>query len=417
VLANAATFTMPVSVASGAPYNITVPTNPAALNCTVANGSGTVLSANVTNISINCVTGTESVLYSFGTVRNDAANPLFDNSLIQANDGNFYGMTRSGGANGDGAVIRLTPNGDETVIGSFIGGMNGAQPLGHLIQATDGNLYGMTSAGGAYGVGVVFKITLSGTLTVLHAFAGGSDGEDPQGSLIQASDGNLYGMTFQGGTHNGGLIFKIDLSGTETVLWNFGGTNDGEFPGGNLVQASDGNFYGLTSAGGTTQNGVVFRYTPAGTESVLYSFQGQTDGAAPQGSLIQASDGELYGMTPQQGGVNREGAVFRVSPVSGQMTTVYSFTTSQADYGYAALLQANDGDLYVFGLLQQGIEFQGVLFELTLSGSATVLWISGRTPTDGALPCGTVVQGADGSLYGLTYDGGSLGDGAVVKFN
>jgi uncharacterized repeat protein (TIGR03803 family) len=417
VLANAATFTMPVSVASGAPYNITVPTNPAALNCTVANGSGTVTNADITNVSIDCVGGTETVVHSFGSVANDAQQPQGDNSLIQASDGNLYGMTLYGGAHGEGAVFRLTLAGDETVIYSFTGGVDGAQPFGHLMQANDGNLYGMTSAGGAYGVGVVFKITLSGTLTVLHAFAGGSDGASPQGSLIQATDGNLYGMTFQGGINNGGTIFKIDLSGVEAVLWSFGGANDGQYPYRNLTQASDGNFYGTTFAGGTADDGVVFRYTPGGTESVLYSFQGGDDGGAPDGSLIQASDGDLYGMTTR-GGANRTGVVFRVSPTTGEDTTIYAFTEAESNgLGDGSLIQANDGNLYGLTTPPLGPLSEGILFELTLSGVATDLWAFGKTHADGQLCFGSLVQATDGSLYGLTYGGGSTGNGTVFRFN
>jgi uncharacterized repeat protein (TIGR03803 family) len=330
VLANAATFTMPVSVASGAPYNITVPTNPAALNCTVANPSGTITNADVTNIAITCAPGTESVLYSFGSVANDGQYPDRGSTLIQASDGNFYGVTSYGGANlNAGAIVRVTPSGDEVVLYSFTGGADGAVPYGPLIQASDGNLYGMTSSGGAQGRGVVFKITLSGTETVLHSFAaGGTDGENPVGGLIQATDGNFYGMTPLGGTENSGVIFRIDSSGNETILWDFGGSPDGETPYGSLLQASDGNLYGVTSFGGTLGVGCIFRITTAGVEQVLYSFQDSADGAHPQGSLMQASDGKLYGTTASDGG-NGYGVVFRIDPASAQESLVYTFILGQ----------------------------------------------------------------------------------------
>ena len=295
--------------------------------------------------------GVESVLYSFGASAGDGAFPNGD--LIQGSDGNFYGMTELGGANNTGAVIQVTPAGVETVLYSFgaAGGVDGNYPLGSLIQANDGNLYGMTYGGGSYGNGAVIKITLAGAESVLYSFgASDGDGANPYGSLIQASDGNLYGMTFGGGANGNGAVIKISLAGAESVFYSFGawGGGDGAMPSGNLIQASDGNFYGMTYGGGANGSGAVIVLTPTGVETVLYSFgtSGGSDGNAPAGSLIQGSDGNFYGMT-SAGGVNYTGAVIQVTP-TGAETVLYSFGgLGDGNYPlYGSLMRASDGNFY-----------------------------------------------------------------------
>ena len=264
--------------------------------------------------------GAVSVLYSFGSVAGDGLNPR--GSLIQASDGNFYGMTNDGGANtcrnhdligsvGCGTVIKITLAGTESVLHSFGSAGDGFFPGGSLIQASDGNFYGITPWGGANGVGTVFNITSAGTESVLHSFSlNSNDGGHPYDNLIQASDGNLYGAG-SGGAFGAGAVMKFTLTGTESVFYSFSGggnglvgSSDGGSPGG-LLQASDGNFYGMTSVGGAINAGTVFKITPAGTESVLHSFGSFAgDGRSPGGNLIQASDGNLYGVTDQGGAYN-----------------------------------------------------------------------------------------------------------------
>jgi uncharacterized repeat protein (TIGR03803 family) len=308
VLANATSFTMPTGLAGGTSYNVTVKFNPTAKDCTVSNAAGTVGTADVTNVSVSCVAGTATVLHAFAGT-SDGVSP--QGSLIQANDGNLYGMTSGGGASNGGTVFQITPAGTLTVLHAFVGATDGVSPQGSLIQASDGNFYGMTSGGGANNGGTVFQITPAGTLTVLHAFVGATDGVSPQGSLIQASDGNFYGMTSGGGANNGGTVFQITPAGILTVLHAFAGATDGISPQGSLIQASDGNLYGMTSGGGANNGGTVFQITLAGTLTVLHAFAGATDGISPQGSLIQASDGTLYGMA-SGGGANNSGTVFQI---------------------------------------------------------------------------------------------------------
>jgi uncharacterized repeat protein (TIGR03803 family) len=179
---------------------------------------------------------------------------------VEGSDGNFYGMTSYGGANGAGAVFKITPGGAETVLHSFGTGTDGGYPYGSLMLGSDGNFYGMTGYGGANGVGAVFKITPGGAETVLYSFGNGTDGQYPYGSLVQGTDGNFYGMTESGGANGFGAIVEITPSGTETVLWSFGAGTDGKYPYGDLTLGRDGTLYGLTSSGGANGEGAVIKF-------------------------------------------------------------------------------------------------------------------------------------------------------------
>ena len=416
VSANATSFTMPTAVTYGGAYDVTVQANPPALNCTIGSGAGTVPAANVTSVSVSCLPGTESVLYSFVGGTTDGADPY--GSLIQASDGNFYGMTNAGGAYGDGTIFEITPGGTETVLHSFTDGMvttDGAYPYGRLIQASDGNFYGMTSSGGLFNLGTVFKMTPAGTEIILHSFDGGADGEAPHGSLIQASDGNFYGMTTAGGVYGAGTVFEITPGGTETVLHSFTGGADGGTPRGSLIQASDGSFYGTTSGGGVNAGvGTVFKITSAGTETVLHSFGVGTDGVNPMGSLIQASDGDFYGVT-NGGGVYGSGTVFKITP-GGSETVLYSFPGTDGSAPVGSLIQASDGNFY--GMTNAGgTNTFGIIFRITPGGSETVLYSFLGGTTDGSGPLDSLIQASDGNLYGMTIGGGASRNGTVFQFN
>ncbi|HUY12003.1 MAG TPA: choice-of-anchor tandem repeat GloVer-containing protein [Terriglobia bacterium] len=290
-------------------------------------------------------------------------------ALVQATDGNFYGTMPYGGANGQGTVFKITPTGTLTTLYSFCSlstCTDGAIPYGALVQATDGNFYGPTYSGGGNnvcsgsGCGTIFKITPSGTLTTLYSFCvvGYScpDGEAPQGGLVQAANGNFYGTTVEGGTDGDGTIFKITPSGTLTTLYSFcsqSGCTDGAFPYARLVQATDGNFYGTTFGGGANSScspngcGTIFKITPSGTLTTLHSFD-STDGAFPYAGLVQATDGNFYGSA--EGGANGAcspfgcGTVFKITP-SGMLTTLHSFDGTDGA-SPNALVQAADGNFY-----------------------------------------------------------------------
>jgi uncharacterized repeat protein (TIGR03803 family) len=203
------------------------------------------------------------------------------------------------------AVLALAAGGSasaaptETVLHSFSGN-DGAQPIAGLIADGNGNLYGTTAKGGASGNGVVFKLAPGGTYTVLYSFTGGSDGRFPQAGLIADSSGNLYGTTQFGGATGNGVVFKLTPGGTETVLYSFchlPGCTDGAYPQAGLIADSSGNLYGTTPYGGASNDGVVFKLASGGTETVLYSFLGGGDGAFPGAALIADGSGNLYGTT------------------------------------------------------------------------------------------------------------------------
>ncbi len=261
--------------------------------------------------------GTESVVYSFAGGTSDGVSPQA--GLIQGSDGNLYGTTSYGGTNSEGTVFKINPStGAESIVYSFAGGTSdGAYPEAGLIQGSDGNLYGTTANGGASGDGTVFEVDPStGAESIVYSFAGGtSDGAYPAAGVIQGSDGNLYGTTANGGANGDGTVFEANPNtGAETIVYSFaGGASDGANPYAGLIQASDGNFYGTTANGGINGDGTVFEISSGRTESILHSFTGgSTDGANPYAGLIQGSDGNLYGTT-RLGGTDGVGTVFKTA--------------------------------------------------------------------------------------------------------
>ena len=381
--------------------------------------------------TFNAGAQTETNLYSFGSRPHDG---LHSNAgLVQGSDGNFYGTTYGGGTNGDGTVFRISPGGTYTSLYAFAGPPNdGSEPQAGLVQGSDGNLYGTTVGGtgtnlnpdcACLGYGTVFRISPSGSETVLHSFGGPrSDGDQPYG-LVQGSDGNFYGTTLYGGASGSGTVFRISSSGSYSNLYSFGSRpNDGRLPADGLVQGSDGNLYGTTEVGGTSTNydsycgcygyGTVFRISPSGSETNLYSFGGSPDGS-PAGPLVQGSDGNFYGLAgPGTYGV---GAVFRISP-SGNKTNLYSFGGSPDAVGPNGLVQGSDGNFY--GLAVGGGTYgQGSVFRISPAGSETILYSFGSFPTDARQPLAGLVQGSDGKFYGTTQQGGTYGEGAVVKLS
>ncbi|MGO8670664.1 MAG: choice-of-anchor tandem repeat GloVer-containing protein, partial [Capsulimonadaceae bacterium] len=251
----------------------------------------------------------ESVLHSFGdgSVANDGHFPHA--ALVLGSDGNFYGTTTEGGSTvssettGLGTAFKVAPSGAVTILHSFGDGStanDGEYPEAALIQGSDGNFYGTTNGGGSDDVGAVFKMTPSGTVTTLHSFGDGSvanDGKYPEAALVQGLDGNFYGITYAGGSMDGGAVFKMTPSGAMTILHSFDDgsvANDGAYPYSALIQGSDGNFYGTTFLGGSDGGGTAFKMTPSGAVTILHSFLDGSvtnDGANPYAGLIQGSDG------------------------------------------------------------------------------------------------------------------------------
>lgn len=314
-------------------------------------------------------------------------------------------------------------------------GLNGAQPNGPLVQGFNGNFYGTTKSGGPsftknnYGHGTVFELTRSGKLTTLYNFCSlvvnkkCTDGQRPQTGLILATDGNFYGTTYAGGTKGGGTIFRITPNGKLTTVYSFCSSSclEGEVPNG-VIQGTDGNLYGTTATGGAGGYGTAFSITPSGKVTVLHSFDYVDDGFPGPYQLLQARDGNFYGVSPDgvgTGCIGGCGSVFRVSP-KGDFKTLYKFCAlANCADGYApegALTQGSDGNLYGSNVIDD-VNGGGTIFKLTLEGQLTTLYsfCSVGDCLDGDFPGSGVVQGTDGNLYGTTEGGGSYGGGEIFK--
>lgn len=281
-----------------------------------------------------------------------------------------------------------------TNLASFTGA-NGAQPVAPLIQATDGNFYGTTTNGGASGYGTVFKMTSAGALTTLLSF-NSNNGARPMSGVIQATNGNLFGTTRDGGANNLGTVFSLTIGGTLTTLYSFSGP-DGSHPCGGLVQAADGNFYGTTFDGGNVNLGTIFEITADGTLTTLAHFY-QTNGGNPTASLIQGTDGNLYGATPIGGGFTTNGVTFLYGTVfsfsAGTISTLNSFGPDTGALPYGGLAQGADGNFYGTTIGPAN----GTAFKMQSNGTVT----STALNTDGDQPYGALIQATDGNFYGTT---------------
>ena len=263
--------------------------------------------------------GVETVLHSFNEGAGDGANP--EGAMVIDATGNLYGATQNGGTNclpaGCGSVFQITPTGEVTILYSFSNnGTDGIYPGAGLALDTNGNLYGTTGAGGTNNKGTVFELSPSNVETILHSFdQNGADGHNPgYAPLVLDREGNIYGTTAVGGAQDLGTAFKVTPSGVETILHSFGANNqDGQFPYGGLVLDPAGNLFGTTDLGGPNEEGTVFKLTPSGAETIIYSFAGYlNDGQNPSGSLLIAK-GSIYGVA-QAGGATGYGTVFKIAP-------------------------------------------------------------------------------------------------------
>jgi uncharacterized repeat protein (TIGR03803 family) len=361
-------------------------------------------------------------LYTFPG--NDGGQPIA--GLVQATNGDFYGTTLYSTVNGfGGTVFKITPSGEPTIFS--LGGI--AYPEDGLIQATNGDLYGTTQAGGTNGYGSVFKMSLTGALTTVYSFCSQgaypncADGYYPDDKLIQATNGDLYGTTTSGGATGWGTIFRITRNGTLTTLYSFcaqSGCTDGAQPVAGLVQATNGDFYGTTESGGANNGGTVFRVTADGALTTLHSFCSQTncaDGSAPSG-LIQAANGDLYGTTLYGGASSicgNAGTFFKITP-RGRLTTLVSFDCTYGDQPMSGVIQATDGNFYGTMYLG-GASGAGTVIKITPGGEVTMVY-SFTGGSDGGGPWGGLIQATNGDFYGTTEGGGANnGDGTVFSLS
>jgi uncharacterized repeat protein (TIGR03803 family) len=374
----------------------------------------------------------------------DGARP-FQTNLLDVN-GTLYGTTYGGGTFGSGTVFKLNLQGQETVLYSFTGGTDGAGPNAGLVRDTAGNLYSTTQNGGDLscvftglpaGCGVVYKLDTTGTQSVLYSFTGGTDGTLPQGLVID-SGGNLYGETFFGGSQTCfggvgcGVVFKVDSSGNETPLYSFEDGADGAVPYGFVTRDSAGNLYGSTTQGGDFSScsgagcGVVFKVDASGNETVLYTFTGGADGAVATGGLLIDATGNVYGTTAGGGDLTCVGSpsnvgcgvVFEVT-AAGTESVLYTFTGVDGATPALGLVRDSRGNIY--STTEYGGAFNlGTVFELTPNGVESVLH-SFTGLADGELPLSGLVMDAKGNLYSNTSQGGDLscsppsGCGTVFK--
>src|SRR5579871_50090 len=440
------------AIGSGAPYAVAVGTQPSfpAQTCSVANGAGTVGTADVSGIAITCVTSI-AILYSFtggGGVAGslDGASP--NGSLVQGSDGSLYATTSSGGAGinvtsttGSGTVFKISLSGQEMVLHSFgVAVGDGASPVVGLILGRDGNFYGPTPYSTDRITGTLYQISAAGAESVIYPFplVDGVDDFPMLSGVIQASDGLLYGADYEfvDGSVDHYVIYGITTTGMRSLTIDIGADLSRQT---NLVQTSDGSLYGTTTNGGAYAMGSVFKAKP--NVETIYSFGGiSSDALAPGSPLIQGSDGTLYGSTATGGNPSAIcpkgcGTVFRVTP-SGVETVLYSFGSESTDGQgpLGALVQASDGNFYgttasggttassasansncASANVYSGYSGCGTIYKITPTGIATVLYSFGSTSEDGTGPTGALLQASDGNLYGTTTAGGAANQGTVFR--
>jgi uncharacterized repeat protein (TIGR03803 family) len=314
-------------------------------------------------------------------------------SLAQTRSGDLCGRTSEKGANGYGTLFCINPG------GTFVGILNLTSTFEQPVLGPDGALYGVNSAPPN---GSVYRLASDGTIATLHAFSG-TDGSLPTGVLVLGLDGNLYGVTQNGGTTNQGTIFKIALDGTFATLYSFGGTGPSAYPSG-LTLGLDGNFYGTTDNGETGDvYGTVFRISPGGKLTTLYKFTDYPEYPTESG-LTLGNDGDFYGTTAF-GGINNSGSIYQITP-TGSFSTFYSFTGPDGATAYTAPVIGNDGNFY--GVTYGGgtLGGYGTIYRLTPTG--VLITLHSFAGTDGGNPYG-LTQHTNGAFYGTTAVGGLYG--------
>ena len=360
---------------------------------------------------------TFKVIHSF-TGGSDGGNPL--DGFIADSAGNLYGTTNAGGASGYGVVFKVTKSGVQSVLYSFVGGTDGEFPEGGLIRDKVGNLYGTTTAGGGVeNSGIVFMVSAAGVEQVLYTFPGGTNGATPQAGLAIDAEGNLYGTTTAGGANGNGIVFKLTKKGTqwtETVLYTFGTGTDGAIPVAGVILRGT-SLYGTTSAGGAYGYGTIFQLTRSGaawTETIVHNFEDGDDGAVPYGGLIADKLGNLY-VAATEGGSGGGGTIYELSPASGSWT--FNVIYSNPGWGISGSFRnvALDASGNLYGTTHcDGANDAGTIYKLTpASGSWTYtsLYVF-EGGSDGLYSFSNPLLEA-GHLFGTTKQGGGDGDGVV----
>jgi uncharacterized repeat protein (TIGR03803 family) len=368
---------------------------------------------------------TFTVIHNF-TGGSDGSNPLA--GFLIDGSGNLYGTASSGGSSGAGVVFKLSTSGQETVLHTFTGGADGAEPEASLVANKSGILFGTTYAGGVSNAGTVFGVTPTGKEKVLYSFAGGVDGANPVAGLAVDAVGNLYGTTTAGGTSGNGTVFelvapaKVGGLWKEKLLYTFGTGTDGATPVAGVTLDASGNLYGTTSVGGAYGYGTVFELTPTAsvwTENILHNFALGSDGGVPYAGLVLSSAGILYGAATEggDGSTNGGGTVFELTHGSGGWTFSVLYALSGWDIsGTFRDLLLKSGKIYATTHCD-GSYSAGTVYELTPAGG-TVTYNSLYVftgGTDGLYSFSNLVSDKQGNLYGTTANGGSQGAGVAFK--
>ncbi len=363
-----------------------------------------------------------TVAYSF-TGGGDGGNPL--NGFIADGAGNLYGTASGGGALHHGVLFKFNQAG-ESVLYNFAGGDDGVSPQGALLRDDAGNLYGTTFYGGASNAGIVFGVTAAGSERVLYSFAGGVDGANPQAGLARDSAGNLYGTTSAGGTANNGTIFKLSRPQkngqpwTEHILYSFGASPDGATPVAGVTFDKAGTLYGTTSLGGAYGYGTVFTLSSSGsnwTETILHDFQDGDDGGVPYAGLVADKAGNLFGAATEGGVGNVGGTLFELSPSDGEwnFSTIYSLPGSGISGTFRDVLLDPKGNIYATTHCD-GTYNAGTVFELSPGNGRwnyTPLYVF-TGGSDGLYSFSNLAV-SHGALYGTTNQGGASGYGVIFK--
>jgi uncharacterized repeat protein (TIGR03803 family) len=335
--------------------------------------------------------------------------PTAPEVLVQGHDGNLYGTTNQGGTNDMGTVFKMTPAGVLTTLYNF-SGADGWNPVGGLTLGQDGNFYGATRIGGANNIGTIFKITSTGHFTLLHSFGPG-EGSNPVGTLTLGRNGNFYGTTCS--QYGPWVGFEVTPSGSFRALTGF----IPPCPYGGMILGNDGNFYGTSQVGGASYEGTVFRMTPTGDVTLVYSFD-LTHGIYLYGPVVQGADGLLYGPTTG-GGSGGGGVIFKLSTV-GHLTLLHQYDINVLTDGSnprAGMVAATDGNFY--GATSAGASYgsapEGTLFRIDGSGNYSIRHVFDNT--HGSLAEAALMQHTNGKIYGMTQRGGPTNVGIVYSLD
>lgn len=356
-------------------------------------------------------------VHSFGRSADSGAYPAA--APLVGFDGRLYGSTARGGLNGVGTIFRTEMDGgDFTVLHSFRG-TDGMGPVGDLVQDEAGFLYGVAGGGSVSTNGVVFKIHVDGSgFAVIKDFAAdGSEGWEPGGGLMRASNGLLYGTTYGGGAFDSGTVYTVNTDGTGfEILREFGDLQDhGLNPRSTLIEGTDGFLYGTTRNGGTTGGGTVFRMTKFGLGfEVLKSFVPSTEGEQPLSGVIEGQDGRLYGTLASKG-AGDGGAAYAINADGTGFTVLHSFVAGDIWAPTAGICQTTDGMLYTIAS-SGGISGKGAVVQFGPDGTGYAKVREFGTPIDQPnLGVSSLVEAPDGRLYFTTFLGGAHGDGTLVR--